>query len=189
VRPIGDTTLEIDMQGQSDLLNSPMYLILGVPNSTSLTPDILSLSTGTASAPSLDGTLTSGLEAYTVLGYGDGTNNSNSFLNWRNADLAVNGINANYFSLFVYDLSNTNFALTKPLEVIFLSPLPTGTFAIAYGEKYKRTDKDGNIIMESFSTPFTESGLTQKVPEPSALLLLGGGLLGLALYNRRRFKK
>lgn len=30
---------------------------------------------------------------------------------------------------------------------------------------------------------------SQQVPEPSTLLLLGGGLLGLALYGRKRFGK
>jgi len=49
----------------------------------------------------------------------------------------------------------------------------------------------GNDIDINSFAPFSHDAQSNghSVPEPSALLLLGSGLLGLALYNRRRFKK
>lgn len=56
VDPIGNTSPGIAMQGQPHTtLDSPLWLILGVPNSTSLTPAIsglTGLSGGSAGAPS-----------------------------------------------------------------------------------------------------------------------------------------
>jgi hypothetical protein len=105
VNPIGNTSLGIAMQGQPHTtLDSPLWLILGVPNSTSLTPAIsglTGLSGGSAGAPTYMTNLDPGEEVYGILNVGGGSNNSNSFTNFNAADLAINGINAKYFGIFV----------------------------------------------------------------------------------------
>jgi hypothetical protein len=40
----------------------------------------------------------------------------------------------------------------------------------------------------ALATGYAGNGVTQ-VPEPNTMILIGSGLLGFALYNRRRFKK
>jgi hypothetical protein len=197
VRPISNIALGILLNGHPNptLLDSPLLLILGVPNQTSLPPSISSVLTGgTASGPTYMTSLDPGEEVYTILGRGDQTNNSNNFTNWHDADLAVNGINAAFFGIFVYDLYDTGIKSTShnPVNVIFESDIPQGTFAIAYDTLTKIKNND-DIEITPFSTAFTESGLTTgegfPIPEPSTIVLLGSGILGVALYGRRRFKK
>jgi len=186
VVPIPNDFLQILLNGNGQpTLDNPLLLILGVPDQTSLTPAISALSVGTASGPVYKTDLNTGEEVYTILGLGDGTNNSNSFTNWSAADLAVNGINAGFFGLFVYDLINTGITGGSTVDVSFLSDLPDGTFAIAYGQV--ETQNGPNTNIKAFSTPFTESGLTtHNVPEPSSLWLIGMGLLGLGFFGRKK---
>lgn len=190
VRPISETNLGIMEMGpgQPQLL-SPLLLILGVPNlpseidPTYSAPQIASLSQGTASAPMYGEFFTSAAtgDVYSFLGLSGG-NNSNSFTNWSNAELAVNGISVEGFGMFVYELYNTGIEGGAQVDVTFLNDLEVGTFAVAYG-----WDAERGI----YTTPFTESGLVTgpPVPEPSTILLLGAGFLGLAAFGRKRITK
>lgn len=186
VRPIGDTSLGILENGNGNpTLNDPLLLIIGVVNQTNSTysaPDI-SLSAGTGSTASYGGYFTSG-EVYSFLGL-TGGNASNNFGNWAAADLAVNGITATGFGIFVYELTGTDITGGAQVDVTFASDLALGTFAVAYGTSTS-TNSKGKVTTRVFSTPFTESGLTHKVPEPSTLLLFGMGLLGLGFFGRNK---
>lgn len=52
------------------------------------------------------------------------------------------------------------------------------------------TDIVGGATPPTFNAAFSLSGEPSEVPEPATLLLLGGGLLGLAAYGRKKlFKK
>ena len=177
VRPIGDASLGILENGSGQpALVDPLLLIIGVANQTDSTyvAPTISLSVGSGSLASYAGNFTSG-EVYSFLGL-TGGNNSNSFGNWAAADLAVNGINATGFGIFVYDLTGTGISGGNQVDVTFASDLLLGTFAVAYGQ---------DLTGKAFSTPFTESGLTNKVPEPSTFLLFGIGLLGLGFFGRK----
>jgi hypothetical protein len=98
------------------------------------------------------------------------------------------------YDLYVVEVSAT---LTGGGAVaITFSSLPTGTYAIAYGQ----LPKDANGKIAVFDTPITQAGLEKgtsggqaggglsAVPVPPSALLLGIGGLGLALlgFNRRR---
>lgn len=184
VHPIGNS-LDISLAGYHHGVNiTHLYLVLGIPNSTSLTPDISSIDGAPfASAATLAGTLDDLHPVPDVYGevlHLKGLNSSNNFTNWAGAELAVNGIAADYFGIMIYSLTGTVLNQGKPVnDILFASSLPAGTFAIAYGK-----GSDG----KEYCTPFTQSGLTnppKKVPEPGTLMLLGTGLVGIAFYGRR----
>jgi hypothetical protein len=202
VRPISSTDLGIleNGNGQPPLID-PLLLIIGVPNVTSanFTAPAISLTTGSGtlggtssfsgawnSTTGYAGNFTSAAgnnDVYSFIGLVPGGNNSNIFGNWAGADLFVNGITANGFGIFVYELLNTGITGGNTVDVTFLSNLNVGTFAVAYGQSI---DKHGKIT--AFTTPFTEAGLTQNVPEPAAFMLFGVGLVSV-WFMRRRFEK
>jgi len=184
VVPIPNDFLQVMLNGQGQpTLDSPLYLILGIPNETSFSTPISDLSNGTATGPTYATNLDSGEEVYeevySALGIGAGSNNSNSFTNWSAAESSVNGIDADFFGLFVYQLYDTGITGGSTIDVYFSSDIPDGTFVVAYGTSDRKT----------YSTPFTESGLTRKVPEPGMLMLLGTGLLSLGIFGRKLLRK
>jgi PEP-CTERM motif len=125
-----------------------------------------------------------GKGVYDFLGLGGpGVDHSNSFTNWAAADLAVMGITATNFSIYVFTISLTGttggFGGNDLIDVDF-SNMPNGTFAVGYGD-----DSD-----KAYVNPFTEAGLIDTppttVPEPGSLLLLSTGLLASGVVSRRR---
>lgn len=188
----------------------PQFLILGIPNDMSNLFTTDPISGVTYYNPYPGGTPTAGTSAFATAGtYGlkgavaDGffgdmtssnvysflklqgpTNKSNSFKNWAADDLAINGITAEDFGIYVFALSGEDLGGKGLVDVMFPGGLPLGTFVVGYGQAYY------NWKQCVYDTPLTEAGLTDgttsTTPEPGSLVLLGSGLLLTTLLLRRR---
>jgi hypothetical protein len=128
-------------------------------------------------------------DVYSFLTLMGPTNNSNSFGNLAAADQTDEGITATSFGIYVFALSDsTPLGANGLINIQFGTALPTGSFAVAYGQDAAN--------YKIYDTPFTESGLTGgnvttqsfEAPEPASLLLLGSGLVLTGMKFRRKKK-
>jgi hypothetical protein len=104
--------------------------------------------------------------------------------------IAYTGANASpgSSSAFAVATPNSSVSMTGPTEIFSYS----GGTGVAAGDYLAFTYTNWNTINGSVLTGFSfkvNGGDPPAVPEPSTLLLLGSGLLGLVGYGRKRMKK
>lgn len=107
----------------------------------------------------------SGADVYTFLGPGSKVTNSDSFTNFSAADLALAGITASDYGIYVFSLTGGSLVGNGFVNVTFANGVPLGLFVVAY-----RTNAKGNAV----ATPVTEAG---------TLALFGTGIIALARSN------
>lgn len=117
----------------------------------------------------------SGTDLYSSANLSTNNNNSNNLTNFHLADFGTNGFTA--AGVYgIYEVTITGANLYAKGSITITGEVPIGTFIDAYGVSQGATN---------YFTPFTESGLS--VSELGSLMLIGAGLLGLAVLAGRRF--
>lgn len=199
-------------QGNGNLaIGDPFYLIVATPivnGSTVGTPSVNGSANLYAPFPGpITGTVTingqndwgamSSGDIYTFLGLGSSITNSFSFTNMSACDTGgstcpnaalhgsaapLSGDTISGFDITTWNIGTTTFAPGDLLD--FTGSLPVGSYVAAIGV----VQGTNGTRTEGWAVPFTEAGLVTStdVPEPSSLLLLGAGLLGLAVLSGRR---
>jgi hypothetical protein len=194
-------------------IGDPFYLIVASPIYTGSTnsPTVGGTATmyapypgGTTSTKSVGGqhdwgTMSSG-DLYGFIGLGPFANNSFQFGNMLACDIGTTGsngcantslqnggaplfgVNITGYDVTTWSIGTTAFAPNDLLD--FTGNLPIGSYVAAIGVDYSALGGKG----EAWAVPFTESGIvtTNRVPEPSSLLMLGAGLLAMAIFAGRR---
>jgi PEP-CTERM motif-containing protein len=183
---ISSNSIEITDVANNSNIYGPLQVIIGIPNVASFSDPITS--------PANIGVVNTALftsafkgDVYSLLGLAGPTNNSNLFTNWAGADSTINGITVTEFDVLQYSLL-TNITGGDTVTIDFLNNLPIGSYLVSYASFIS-----GNGSGNPENTAFTNAGLVvttpHQVPEPSTLLMLGSGFLGLAAYRRFRVKK
>ncbi len=80
-------------------------------------------------------------------------------------------------------LNGTNQGLIQ-VELASSNPITINTVGLFYGSSI-----DGGFTISASPEGFTYSASITPVPEPTTMLLLGSGLIGLAGYGRKKFFK
>lgn len=177
---VPSTSINLFENGGAADTFATLFLLVGVPNGGSA-PNI----TGpTAITPTLEGTFSTG-DAYDDLGL-PGNGSQNLVSNWMPWD-AHFGTTATSFGLFEYNLSGSTLTNANPTTFTFGGAgLPTGSFVFAWG-CLDSVAPSSCPMKDTYSTPFTESGIvTGQTPEPASMLLIGTGLVAFGGMLRRR---
>ncbi len=190
----GQTTMTIGLGNTAATINQIASALDGFSFTFSIAPTSITL---TNVAPSSYGTLSLNSHATTLTSPYAWTVNSTGSFSINNGGGTISPTLSNPFlvagsgSYHPYEIVNNNIvnpngSLTdKPHNPLFLSD---ATHLVDFTFILTGLDAIPNITDAKFY--FGTGGETQTtVPEPGTLLLLGGGLIGLGYFGRRRMKK
>ena len=173
---VGSTSIGMEKNG-SGVSDSPWYLLVAVPNYAGAAPTltIAGFTEGTVNSATFLSTSKGSI--YDLFGLvGDGSMNAGNL--FGSIETTTFGSTPTSFDVFEYSFTGAFDSWTPYVITVSGAGLSTGTFLAASGGS------------NPFSTPFTTTGLvggpSVPAPEPSSFMLLGAGLLGLAVLASRR---
>ena len=203
--PIGANGFRLSFHGGgTQTLVNPVMLIFGIPNGAVAPAVTAGAMSGGFTSVAIDlgdsqssryggswnsttgfaGTFnaSSNPKVYDQIGFFNGSDSEN-YTNWTGAT----GLSS--WNLFVYALTFSPAQMQRGDYVEFATSLPVGSYVIGYGCEALSAGGTCKNPGARDSTPFTFSGLVTQVPEPATLTILGLGLLGFSVAQRRKIAK